>query len=200
MPEMEGQRRRQKVSVADMGICAAWQQAAAGQHTLWRPLGLPQGPCRSGEMAAWRPHPPGSARVGALGYAGARTRRRNACGCLAPGALSWSAAARGMLRARMCPQARVCWACRSYGWGRGISARPVSNAARTRLSTAGSSCRISLPMYCICRVRAPCVRIRCAATTASCRISGRSSRASWAAGRATSWTPSAYNACASRLR
>jgi hypothetical protein len=24
------------------------------------------------------------------------------------------------------------------------------------LSTRGSSCRISLPIYCICRVRAPC--------------------------------------------
>ena len=91
------------------------------------------------------------------------------------------------------------WACRTMAGAAG-PARPGANAARMRLSAVGSSCRITLPIYCIWRVRAPCERIRCAATTASCRVSGRSSRASWAADRATSWTPSACNACASRLR
>jgi hypothetical protein len=50
----------------------------------------------AGRLSGGRGAPAGL--VGALGCAGARTRRRNACGCLAPGALSWSAAARGMVR------------------------------------------------------------------------------------------------------
>jgi hypothetical protein len=78
-----------------------------------------------------------------------------------------------MSRARMCPQARVSWAYWSYGWGCGIPARLVSNTARTRLSTPGSSGRISVPLYGICRVRAPCARIRCAARMASRRGSGQ---------------------------
>jgi hypothetical protein len=69
--------------------------------------------------------------------------------------------------------------------------RPGANAARMRLSAGGSSCRISLPIYCIWRVCAPCERIRCAAT-ASCRASGRASRANWVVDRATSWPPSAF--------
>jgi hypothetical protein len=58
-----------------------------------------------------------------------------------------------------------------------VTARPGANAMRIRLNAAGSSCRITLPIDCRCRVRAPCARIRCAASTASCRVSGRSSRA-----------------------
>ena len=167
-------------------------------RTGWRRIGRPRGPCRPGGIAASRPRPPGSARVGAIGCAGARTRRRDPrCGRA-------SGTSRGPLwrvgwRARMGAHARVSWACR-LRLGPWCPARPDANAARTRLSAVGSSCRMSLPIYCICRVRAPCERIRCAATTASCRASGRSSRASWAADRATSWTPSACNACASRLR
>jgi hypothetical protein len=33
--------------------------------------------------------------------------------------------------------------------------------------------RITLPIYCSCRVRAPCERMRCTASTASCRVSGK---------------------------
>jgi len=59
--------------------------AAAGQHIIWHPirdagrlpsLGRPWSPCRPGGIAASRPRPPGSARVGVIGCAGARTRRR----------------------------------------------------------------------------------------------------------------------------
>src|SRR5947209_5047685 len=59
---------------------------------------------------------------------------------------------------------------------------------------------MSLPMYCIWRVRAPCGRIPCAATTASCSASGRCSWVRWPGDSATSCAPSACNACASRLR
>ena len=47
-------------------------------RTGWRPIGLPPGcPCQRGGIAASRPRPPMSARVGAIGYAGVRTRRRD---------------------------------------------------------------------------------------------------------------------------
>jgi hypothetical protein len=89
----------------DMGICAACQQAAAvaalpvltaaaGQQTLWHPVRvadrlavLPWGPCQRGGIAASRPRPPVSARVGAIGCAGARTRRRDTMRALPPGYL-----------------------------------------------------------------------------------------------------------------
>ena len=221
MPALEGERRCQRDLGGGHGALRRlsagrrrWRRSRCSRpprasrrsgsrsatRTGWRPLGLPQGPCRSGGIAAWRLRPPGSARVGALGCAGAKTKQRDTPHDRASGTVHRSAAARGMARARVYWHARVCGACRIYVWGRGVPARPGANAARTRLSTLGLSCRISLPIYCIWRVRAPCPRSCCAASTASWRGSGRSSRASWVADRATSWTPSACNACASRLR
>ena len=122
-----------------MGICAACQQvaavaalpvltAAAGQQTLWHPIR------DADRLAAYR------AAVGPLPAWWDRcvaTAPAQVCPC---GRSRWHggedeatshlhlsgskcalvvAAARGRSYARMCPQARVCWACRCYslGWG-----------------------------------------------------------------------------------
>ena len=80
-------------------------------QTGWPPIVRPWGPCRRGGIAAWRPRPPESARVGAIGCAGARTRRRDPRRCRAPGTVHQSAEARGRRRARVCSHARVRGAC-----------------------------------------------------------------------------------------
>ena len=116
-------------------------------RTGWRPLGRPWGPCRPGGIAVSRLRQPVSAPVGAISYAGARTRRRDPRRCQASGTVHRSAAAREMTRARVCSHALLRGVCRIDGWGRGVTARPGVNAARTRLRAVGSSCRITLPIY-----------------------------------------------------
>ena len=194
-----------------LGLCAACQRAGggggmpllaatAGQQTLWRPLGRLRDRCWPGGIAAWRLHPRQSLPMWGSVALGRGRGDMNPC-LVGPQIRSSGPRRRGGDVAREEVPAGPCVLGlperRLGSWCHG---RSDVNAARTRLSTPGSSCRITLPIYCGCRVRAPCERMRCAASTASCRVSGRSSRASWAADRATSSMPSVYNACASRLR